>query len=322
MEGGWTYSLMLMKRYSFGILMCFCILAVSLRAETPVWSWQQTEGGLALQNQGRTLWGLTWDRKGPKSYFHPLATVDGEVLTALSPEDHPWHRGLWFSWKYINGLNYWEENRKTGESEGLTELTGLKVVAGADFSAQVDLQFSYHPPGKPEVMAEKRRLVISAPDASGAYRIDWSAVFTAGSEPVKLDRTPPPQAGGPAHGGYAGLSVRLPAGIQGWSYRTSEGGKTVAEGHGKPARWVDLSNVRCGIAIFDHPDNPRHPQAWYLSDQPKLMYFSPALIFAEPMELKPGQSFALRYQVLVHSQTATVESLQSQWEAFSKSKNP
>ena len=29
-------------------------------------------------------------------------------MTADRPPDHIWHHGLWFSWKFINKVNYWE----------------------------------------------------------------------------------------------------------------------------------------------------------------------------------------------------------------------
>jgi hypothetical protein len=49
--------------------------------------------------------------------FNHVICQDGPVLTWLRPPDHPWHHGLWFSWKTVNGLNYWEEY-ENGESEG------------------------------------------------------------------------------------------------------------------------------------------------------------------------------------------------------------
>jgi len=40
-------------------------------------------------------------------------------------EDHVWHLGYWFSWKYINGVNYWKpaDAKRTGcESAGATKV--------------------------------------------------------------------------------------------------------------------------------------------------------------------------------------------------------
>jgi hypothetical protein len=288
----------------------------------PGYSWLRTDTSLALCNGGKTIWCLVFDPARPKSYFHPLATVGGEVLTGFEPPDHPWHRGLWWSWKFINGLNYWEENPTTHASEGVTELTRTLVEPRGDFGASVELRFSYHPPGQPAVITEKRLLAIGPPDVAGTYAIDWTSEFTAGAALVKLDRTPPPHQGGPAYGGYAGLSLRFPPGLQGWSFRTSEGAATAAAGNGKSARWVDLSGPSAGVTILDHPGNLRQPQPWYLSDLPSLAYFSPAILFNEPLELAAGQSLKLRYRVLVHSAPASVASIEETWRTFAGPAKP
>ena len=41
-------------------------------------------------------------------YWEPVCTPDGATISISSPNDHNWHRGLWMTWKYINGVNFWE----------------------------------------------------------------------------------------------------------------------------------------------------------------------------------------------------------------------
>ncbi len=53
----------------------------------------------------------------PKPYFHPLCTPAGHVLTSFEPHDHVWHRGLWFTIKFVNGENFWEENAPFGTQQ-------------------------------------------------------------------------------------------------------------------------------------------------------------------------------------------------------------
>ena len=45
----------------------------------------------------------------PKPFIHPIKLPDGTVITEHEPADHIWHRGLWFAFKFVNGINYWEE---------------------------------------------------------------------------------------------------------------------------------------------------------------------------------------------------------------------
>ena len=306
----------------FRLIFLMVAAAGSCAAEESAWSWAKSETSLALQRQGKTVWQLVADPKRPKSYFHPLATVEGEVLTALEPSDHRWHRGLWWSWKFINGVNYWEENPKTGVSEGVTELTRADLVPGDGFKARAELHFRYHPVDKPVVMTEVRRFEMSAPDQEGTYSIDVTTVFTAGSDVVTLDRTPPPASGGPEYGGYGGLSLRFPRDLQGWVFRSSEGIRNAAEGHGRAARWVDLSGPTAGIAMFDHPGNLRHPQSWYLSDKASLLFFNPAPLFHQPLELAANSTVTLRYRVLVHSKPVSAEKLETAWRAYALPSKP
>jgi hypothetical protein len=288
---------------------------VSGTATAVSFNWQTTDTSLALRNGNKIVWRLVIDPKQQKTYFHPLATVNGEVLTALHPADHPWHCGLWWSWKYINGLNYWDwdwAKGNNGKTEGVNELTGKAVTTNRDFSAQVVLNFSYHPTDMPPVLTETRTLSIASPDKNGNYRIDWTSVFIAGAKPVKLDRTPPSKT----MGGYAGLSLRFPKGLKGWRFLTSENAATAAQGNGKKAQWADFSGPAAGIAVFDHPENLRHPSLWYLNED--LPFLSPAVLYKGPLELAPKQELKLRYYVLVHSGAAQKALLDKEWKAFAQ----
>ncbi len=289
-----------------------CVL-FSGTAAAASFNWQTTDTSLALRNGDKIVWRLVVDPEQQKTFFHPLATVNGEVLTALHPADHPWHCGLWWSWKYINGLNYWEWDwgkGNDGKTEGVNELSGKQVATHRDFSAEVVLKFIYHATDMPPVLTETRTLSIAGPDKDGNYRIEWTSVFIAGDKPVKLDRTPPSKT----MGGYAGLSLRFPKGLKGWRFLTSENAAIAAQGNGKNAQWGDFSGPAAGIAVFDHPENLRHPSLWYLNED--LPFFSPAVLYKGPLELAPKQELKLRYRVLVHSGTAQKELLDKEWRAL------
>jgi hypothetical protein len=203
-----------------------------------------------------------------------------------------------------------------------------KVSPNADGSARIELTISYHPPGAPAVLTEDRLIEISAPDKSGAYRIEWRGAFTAGEKDVLLQ-------GGTAGGGYAGLSVRISQASRDWTLIDSENRRDDDTGpanpmgvatntHGKRARWTDFSLVDaatgrpCGIAILDHPSNPRHPSQWHnvMAAPGRFGYFSPAMLWNEPYKLPAGQRFTLRYRILVHPGRATRDVIENEWRAF------
>ena len=90
-------------------------------------SWMQSDTTLILKNGTDLIWQFNYNNRFGRPYFHPLC-LNNSILTCASPPDHPWHLGLWFSWKFINGVNYWEylDNFKTEEtgykSAGITEI--------------------------------------------------------------------------------------------------------------------------------------------------------------------------------------------------------
>jgi hypothetical protein len=295
----------------------------------PRYEWRQTDSSLALLNNGRIVWQLNFDKKQGKPYFHPVCLTDGTELTWHRPPDHPWHYGLWFSWKYVNGLNYWEEDPKTGLSQGLTEIESVKVTTCRDYSAQIAMQLSYHPPQDPVVLTEDRRISVGAPDENGRYRIDWMSRFTAGAADVLLDRTPiEGEKGGQSWGGYAGLSVRIAKDVTDWYLIDSEGRKDL-QAHGQKSRWMNFGGRAAGgknfsIAIFDHPDNLRSRSTsgspGFVIMDPKVPfgYFSPALLFNKPYTLPAGKSFSLKYRILIYPGRADKNVLEAEWKSFSR----
>ena len=142
-----------------------------------------------------------------------------------------------------------------------------------------------------------------------------------------LDRTDPAKA---SWGGYGGLGFRGAKSMRQFKAIDSEGRSGRAASHGKAARWMDFSGVffeksekdqkevPAGMAIFDHPQNPRHPTPWYLSDNAGLPYFSPSMLWASPLTLKAGESMTVRYRVLVHPGLGDKDALEKEYREFAK----
>jgi type 1 glutamine amidotransferase len=302
-------------------------LAAQELIQHPQYTWQETDSTIALLNYGRIVWQFNYGKDTPKPYFHPVALVDGLVLTCLSPRDHPWHRALWFSWKMLNGVNYWEEDPKTGLPDGRTEVVHAKVVTNNNYSATIHLTLTYHMPDGPILLTEDRTINVSTPDRDGRYRIDWRGTFTAGNLDVLLQ-------GGTAGGGYAGMSVRISQTTGEWRLIDSEGrvdlpgGPVAKNTHGQLARWMDFSVVDTatgetgGIAILQHPSSFRYPTHWHnvMDDKFPFGYFSPAPLWAEPYTLEAGKTLKVGYRVVVHPGRGSQDQLDVEWTAFSESK--
>lgn len=288
-------------------------------------AWRREAGSVALLRNGQVIWQFNFGADATKPHFHPVAVPDGSVLTWDKPADHVWHRGLWFAWKFLNGANYWEEGPANREQRGLTEWDAPRIETRPDFSARIALDLRYRVAGAPPVVTERRVVSVSPPGADGGYQLDWEMVFTASTGDVRLDRTPlPGEPGGVAHGGYAGLSVRLAQGLQAERVLTEAGPVEFTAGRFRGrARAMDYSSEiggrAAGIAILDAPGNLDSPTPWYAIHKP-FHYFSPAVICYRPHTLKAGATFALRYRVVAHPGRWDAGQLRAVAEQFSRSK--
>lgn len=288
------------------------------------WRWERVDGAsLALVGPGGPLWRLNHGPDVDHVHFHPLRTADGRLLTWDRPPDHVWHHGLWFSWKFINGVNYWEIDPKTGRPAGRTSWSDVRISTGGDLSARMAMDLAYRPAEEEvPVLVEKRTIEISAPDAEGVYAVDWACSFEARTR-VLLDRTPlPGEPGGQVWGGYAGLSLRLAEGMADREPVTSDGPVTIMpddryRGRHAALDYSGLVDGRpAGVAILGHPANPRSPSPWYVIRSAEMSFFTPAFLCYEPLALRPGETLLLRYRVLVHPGRWDAERLRTEASRF------
>lgn len=283
--------------------------------------WRQTADSLALLNHDRIVWQHNHGRGLRRPYMHPVATLEGDELTALSPADHDWHFALWFSWMAIDGVDYWST---TPEAAGRTSIHEVRAMPAEDFSARIELDLVYQLRDRPPVMTERRVIRISPPAEDGSYHIEWTGEFAAIGRDLELK-------GGSHGGGYAGMAFRASTDSRGWTLTDSEGRQDRPEGglgrttHGLPARWMDFSLISgergrpAGLAIFDHPDNIRHPAPSFVMLDEKIPfgYCNPAPLFAEPIRLEAGKPLRLRYGILVHPGRYEPDRLDRLWQEWS-----
>lgn len=278
--------------------------------------WQRNDTTLAWRDGTNIVWRFSFDPQKGKTFFDPVA-VGGTTLTNFKPEDHPWHYGLWFSWKYINKANYWEENRQTGKAEGATRWKPPVIETKPDGSATIKLEVTYtHPTGRVD-MTELRELKISAPQADGSYTIDWHADFTAGKEGAVLDRTPMPgDPDGKVNGGYAGLGLRLAAPPLGLSVLCSTGAvNQFVSDRARPAapaiafNFTEGTREVGGIAIFSDPANAGTNAPWYMANSKQMRFACAAILAPKIRTLQAGEEMKLRYRIAIRPRAWTVESL-------------
>lgn len=308
------------------ILLITSLILPLEKAAAGSYSWKNEAHGLALLSDEKIVWQFKHDPAvASKPFFHPLALPGIESLTEFAPDDHPWHYGLWFSWKFINGVNYWEHDKATGKLDGVTAWKVGKIETRDDHSARIELSLDYHPAGdnKP-VLTEQRVITVSAPAADGSYFLDWDLAFQAGDRDVKLDRTPlPGEPDGQVFGGYAGLSFRFVKGLADCKVSSTENiGKPKAQRYRFTGKGADYSGSIggkvAGATILDHPANPGFPNRWYAAVSPAkpFCFFNAGVIQQKPIQLAAREKLTLRYRVAVHPDRWDSKRLEAEHAAY------
>lgn len=268
-----------------------------------------------------------------KPYLHPLRTASGKLLTRSYPmevlegeaKDHPHHRGLWFTHGVVNGLDFWanEKNQKGAAANGRGNVVTKRVTAVESGKKQgsIGATFEWQDLAGKAVLAESRKMTFYSHPTE--RWIDFDVTLTAAAEPVTFGDT--------KEGMFA---LRLTTELE----ERKTGKMTTADGRqgekqvwGTRSPWVDyagtLQGEAVGVAILDHPTNPRHPTYWHS----RAYGLFAANIFGVrdfendkskdgSLTLKPGESLRFRYRVVIHPGDAAAAKIADNFAKYSKIK--
>jgi hypothetical protein len=216
---------------------------------------------------------------------------------------------LWFTIKFVNGDNFWEEREAFGTQETQAY---PEVLISPDGACRIRTTLRWQRPGGEEALRERRTITWRARD--DAYQIDWETELTALRETL-LDRTPYT-----TWGGYGGLTFRGTRGLDKVRFLTPEASRETMTGERAP--WCDLSGrldgglrLSAGYALLDHPSNPRHPTPFY-SHPPPINFLNAAFLFHEPLTLAEHTTLRLRYRVLIHDDVWEADRLAAEFERY------
>ena len=96
---------------------------------------------------------------------------------------------------------------------------------------------------------------------------------------------------------------------------------------GKPSNWCDywgeIAGEKVGIAILDHPENPRHPVRWHVrgyglfaANPFGLSSFTNDKSQDGSMTLAAGQSVRFRYRVVIHAGDTKSAGVDALWKRY------
>ena len=252
-----------------------CAFCRPLEAATGI-TVKEEKGTLRVEAGGHpfTVYHPTGARR---PYLHPIHGPTGKLMVRSWPEreapgeeqDHIHHRGLWFGHRQVNGSSFWDDYPEGGLQihESFT-----KVWSGAESGGFTEKVKWVDKQGR-EVCRDERTLTFAA---QGDVRtIDIDVTITATQGPVVF--------GDDSDGLMAirlaeTMRLKIPNDI-----KNRKAGKKPGAGHivnsegvrddqtwGKRAAWCDyygpVDGEIVGVAIFDHPENVRHPTWWHVRD--------------------------------------------------------
>jgi Methane oxygenase PmoA len=239
-----------------------------------------------------------------KPYLSPLRSASGKVISRLYPmeqipgesRDHLHHTGLWFSFDDVNGTKLWENDPSYTKPH-----IGRIVVRSAEWKGDVlTAVMEWRDPEGKVLLVENRTMTFPAADPK-LRTIDFTIALTAAQDVTFGDTK---------EGAFA---IRLAE-----PFTERKGGKMVdADGRvgmakvwGKRSNWVDMTaeveGERLGVAMFDHPSNPRHPTYWHARDYGlfALNPFGQAAFDPDKEEshwkLPKSETLTFRWRVVIH----------------------
>ena len=271
----------------------------------------------------------------PRPYCYPLIGPGGPTMTRNYPmqsppgeeHDHPHHRSLWFAHGLINGQDFWSEVKEAGKTlhEDFTD-----VSSGKDFGVIKSLNKWVGADGK-TVCTDHRSIKFYAPARPNERILDFEVTLHASNGEITFGDT---KEGSMAVRLPETMRLKGPKGKPGPGHIiNSEGVKDEAT-WGKRADWCDyygpVDGKTVGIAIFDHPQNPRHPTWWHVRDY--------GLFAANPfgqhdfeklsdksagnLVLAAGKSLTFRYRLYLHEGDEKQANVAEKYQEYVKSSKP
>ncbi len=278
---------------------------------------------IAVKVEGKPFTIFNYGNDAGKPFLAPVRSASGKIVTRRFPlenvagesRDHLHHRGLWFSYDDVNGTKLWEN-----EPSYTKPHMGREVVRSADLkegakSSTLAAVIEWRDEKGKVLLVENRDMVFGG-DAK-LRTIDFHITLTAAQE-VTLGDT--------KEGAFA---IRLDDAFterKGMKMTDADGRASMANIWGKRSNWVDysaeLDGEKLGVAMFDHPGNPRHPTYWHARDY-GLFALNPfgRNAFDSKQEesnwkIPTGQKIEFRWRVLIHpgdAQSGRVADLYSEY---------
>ncbi|MFM8251759.1 MAG: PmoA family protein [Planctomycetota bacterium] len=317
-----------MTRWTSFVLGCWSVLTVlnslAVVGRAAEFTLTKDAEGVTVQVDGQ-LFTRYLVKSGAKPILWPVLGPTGKEMTRAYPmkegnpdekTDHVHQRSFWFTHGSVNGVSFWDEMKNHGD---INHLEFVKVEGGA--KPVLITRNQWVGPDGTKVCQDERTLRFGA-DAAARW-IDFDVTVKATDGPLTFGDTKE-GAFGVRVAGTMNVDKKL-----GGKIINSEG-QTDDAAWGKPAAWVDyvgpVQGETLGIAILNHSGSFRFPSHWHVRTY--------GLFAANPfglrdfygkdsgktgeLKLAAGDSFTLRYRVLLHRGDETPEKIAKRWTEYTQ----
>lgn len=250
---------------------------------------------------------------------YPMKTdVDNEA------HDHPHHKSMWFTHDDVNGVHFWLEYPGKNSKLRPGKIVQTKMQIDGN---KLRTEDEWRDPDGKLVCSDVRQLAFGT--TPGGRYIDVAVTIKATNGDVTFGDTKEGTMAVRTH-----PLLRLQNDEKNGNH-TALGKSVNSEGvegramWGKRAKWVDywapIDGQTVGIAIFDHPSNPRHPTWWHarhyglVAANPFGLHdFEKKAPGAGAMTIKSGDSVTFRYRFLFHKGDVEDANIAGEYDAFAK----
>ena len=269
-------------------LLATCVSSCNMTSEPPAQTAVKLTPGadrVRVEIGGQLFTEYVFGDGASRPYCYPIIAPDGMPLTRDFPmkktageeTDHPWHRSFYFAHSNVNGVDFWNEGGgdvgRSPASKGRTEHEAFLETTSGPVGV-LRAKTRWVAPGGKLICTDERTLRFHAgPD--GRF-IDFEITLHAlPNEPLVFgdnkDGTMAtrlaqwmtmPHVGNVR--GPDGKSAKKEVGGQG--HIVTATGVRDNDAWGTRANWCEYHAEKdgkiYGVAIFDHPQNLRHPTWW------------------------------------------------------------
>jgi len=291
----------------------------------------EVDGKLRVEINGKLFTEYNY-QDVPRPFFYPVIGPTGVPVIRHWPmkegeneeKDHKHHRSLWFTHGEVNGHDFWSEGSGSGK---IVHEKFDKITSGRDVGIIQSRNKWVARDGKVICTDTRTQRFYNRPDGQ---IMDFEITIHASHGKVVM---------GDTKEGSMAIRLAPTMRVEGVEGKVGKGHIINSEGHrdgaawGKRAAWCDyygpVNGDIVGVAIFDHPTNPKHPTWWHVRTY--------GLFAANPFgvhnfENKPkgtgditipaGESLTFRYRFYFHKGNEKQAKVAEKYRQYADEKPP